>query len=300
MSSFILFCKSYRNDVLRVKKLCESIKKFNLDFIPFYLSVPSADIDLFKKIIDFESPYFSNNSLFHLITDEEIVAANPKSNIAHYKSIPGYISQQCIKAEAWRLLQCDNYLCLDSDSLFTKAFHLNDFFHSDGNPYTVIHDGTDLLTLANKLNKQDVLVNFYKDSNLLKHEFGREGADYDFGPTPVIWSSRVWATLDQEHLTPQQETIWDAFERLPMELRWYGESVLKYQAIPRHPIHPLFTCYHYEWQYIELQKNPPDRQKDSMGIVLQSNWDHSLQPKFVYKPWYSRLWKNLKQTIKKL
>jgi len=48
MENIILFIKSYRGDLQRCVALAESIEKYNKDNIPFYISVPTDDIELFK------------------------------------------------------------------------------------------------------------------------------------------------------------------------------------------------------------------------------------------------------------
>ena len=131
MQPFILFCKSFRDDVLRVKKLLESVTVFNQDLIPFYLSAPEKDLDIFHQHIDFKSLQSSYNGIIELITDEAIVLSNPKSKLASYYSTKGYIGQQIVKAEAWRYLNCSAYLALDSDCFFTKPFHLSNFIHEN-------------------------------------------------------------------------------------------------------------------------------------------------------------------------
>ena len=111
MHSFILFCKSFKDDVLRTKRLVESIARFNQDKIPFYLSVPSADIELFKSTINFNKLNDLGNGDFYLILDEDIVTAIPNSSLEDYYNMKGYWNQQVVKSEAWRLLKCENYLC---------------------------------------------------------------------------------------------------------------------------------------------------------------------------------------------
>jgi hypothetical protein len=49
METLVLYCKSYNNDVLRAKTLAESIQRFNADHIPFYVSVPTDDMELFTE-----------------------------------------------------------------------------------------------------------------------------------------------------------------------------------------------------------------------------------------------------------
>jgi len=50
-NKFHLFCKSYIGDLTRALMLWESIKKHNRDDIPFWLSVPYADLDEFKSFL---------------------------------------------------------------------------------------------------------------------------------------------------------------------------------------------------------------------------------------------------------
>ena len=300
MSSFILFCKSFKDDVLRAKRLCDSITQFNTDKIPFYLSIPKSDLALFQNTIDFEALNKLNQGTFHLITDESIVAVMPKSTLDDYYQMRGYWNQQVVKSEAWRLLGCDSYLCLDSDAFFTREFKLSHFLHPDGNPYSLMHDAHELLDLAKTLGKPEVIDHFLSDSQQLKDEFNRDGPDYDFGPPPMIWSAKVWESLYKEHLEPKGERLWDAIARIPMEIRWYGEALLKYQAIPPHPIGPLFTFYHYEWQYqhaVKLGQAIP-KEPTILGVVMQSYWDESLRPSFAKKSFLSRAWKKIKARLR--
>ena len=79
MQDFILFCKSYRKDVFRAKRLIASIARFNEDKIPFYLCVPKEDLELFTQEIDWDT--LKANGPFDLITDESIVQANPQLDL---------------------------------------------------------------------------------------------------------------------------------------------------------------------------------------------------------------------------
>jgi len=302
--SFLIFCKSFRNDIFRAKRLIESILKYNSEHIPFYLSIPQNDLEFFLKHIDFDSLNKKNSGKFYIIFDEDVVKSNPTAQIKKYYELNGYISQQVIKAEAWRYLECSNYLCIDSDCLFTKPFGLKNFIHQNGTPYTIMHDGQELLQPAEQANQKHVKRSYLQDSSRLKNEFKRSGLDYDFGPSPLIWSAKVWESLEK-HLLFQGETIWDAFNRHPLEIRWYGETLLKYQPISVHPIAPLFTCYHYEWQFLNqasqaLSHNLYGQTTEKIGIVIQSSWDISLQPSFARKSFTSRVWKKIKSFFKPL
>jgi hypothetical protein len=280
--------------------LVASITRFNEDKIPFYLSVPQEDLEIFTQEIDWDA--LKANGAYHLIKDESIVQSNtqldPKASLERYFKMPGYFSQQVIKAEAWRLIDCENYLCLDSEAVFMQPFFLHHFMANATEPFTILHPNTEFLTLAKKLHKNKEIEHFFKDNQRLKEEFGRTGEvaqDWDFGPAPLIWSKKVWQSLEMKHLIPKSETIWDAIERLPFEIRWYGEALLKFKAIPLHPHEPLFQVIHYDWQRKHLL---PFAQTKYLGILSQSNWDKELDPSFARKPWLSRMWRKLKMSFK--
>ena len=99
MHKIVLYCKSYDKDVYRAKTLLDSIIKFNIDNIPFYISVPKKDIELFRNIL--------GNEHYILLDDESIDSENS-----------GWIGQQIIKSQFWKLGLCKNYICIDSDCSF--------------------------------------------------------------------------------------------------------------------------------------------------------------------------------------
>ena len=51
MLNFVLYCCTFRKDLLRTVKLAESICKHNKNKIPFYISVPADDVELFKEYL---------------------------------------------------------------------------------------------------------------------------------------------------------------------------------------------------------------------------------------------------------
>lgn len=280
--NFIVFCKTYRNDILRAKKLLDSVRRYNSDHIPLYFSIPKADLAFFKE--DFPEEF--------LVFDEDIVLSNPRASLDAYYAMPGQLSQQIIKAEAWRKIPCDAYLCIDADSYFTKPFSLKNFMADAQTPYTIMHENEDFLRQVKNMGKEKILHNIENQCAIMKAEFHREGKDYDFGPSPLIWSRHVWASLDKAHFLPRGETIWDAVKRLPHEIIWYGEALLKYQAIPLHPVGPLMFCFHYDWQVADAKTL-----ENYVGIVSQSNWDKTLDPAFCKKSFLSRLMRSLRRML---
>jgi Family of unknown function (DUF6492) len=293
MMQFALFCKSYRNDVLRAKRLLASIQAFNVDSLPFYLSTPEADRSLFEAVLGTKG--------YHWVSDESICLANPRATLRDLERTPGYLSQQVIKSEFWRLGFCDNYLCLDSDAQFIRPFGLADFIHPEGDPYTVLHDGLAFIAEARAHGKLDVVDHFYRESAALKQEFGRTGPDHDFAPPPMLWSAKVWRWLDESHLYQKNETLWDAIHRHPMEIRWYGEALLRSQVIPIHAIQPLFKFYHHYWQFLNDKKKGigiNELKSSYLGLVYQSNWEDELTPAFAQRSWASLAWRRIKRFVR--
>ena len=264
---FLLYCKSYAGDLQRVVRLAQSVARHNRDGIPFHVSCPQADLERFAEALE--------GLPASLLTDEEIVAANPRVAPGIQHEWEGRTAQQVIKSEFWRAVPCDAYLCIDSDSFFVRDFGLEDFVHPDGTPYTVIHQSKDFLQTALNLGKPKVVNNYEKDARAVQEIFGRAGPMYDFGPTPAIWSARVWEALDREYLEPRGMTLWDAIRQFPAELRWYGEAMLRFRPIALHPIDPLFRVYHYDWQWQHLSASGETEEGLSrlwLGVVMQSNW----------------------------
>ena len=123
MHNVILYCKSYAGDVQSVKKLKTSIEKYNRDNIPFYISCPKKDKQLFEDTLGKEN--------YTLILDEDII-------ILKYP-IDGWRSQQIVKSNIHKLKITENYVCLDSDAYFITDFYESDFIAKDDIPYTIIH-----------------------------------------------------------------------------------------------------------------------------------------------------------------
>ena len=110
MKDFVLYCKSYSKDFLRLKLLLQSIEQYNVEQIPFYISTSSSEKNFLEEVLGKKG--------YIWVADEDIVLANPKADLNQYRAMPGDLSQQIIKSEFWRLGLAANYLCIDSDSKF--------------------------------------------------------------------------------------------------------------------------------------------------------------------------------------
>ena len=292
MKDFVLYCKSYRRDVLRAARLAESIRKHNIANLSFYISCPLSDLTLFKDTIGSRGVTF--------LTDEEIIAANASIDLKAFNALPGGISQQIVKSEFWRLGICENYLCLDSDSYFIRNFDQSDFLTATGSPYTVMNESLELRTFGAVNRHTKIARNIDTDCKAIMEIFGRVGRHYDFGPLPVVWSRRVWSDMAEKFLEPKGMSFLDAMALFPSEMRWYGEALLKFRSIELWPVETLFRCYHYEQQYIASKRSGETDEALSqvyLGVCVQSNWDKAFDYGHMKKGALSKFVRSIKRRI---
>jgi len=270
----VLFCKSYDKDILRARRMAESVHRFNEDNIPLYISVPASDLNRFKQCF--------GNIPCRFITDEEILEKSRQVYGQLPKRFPPDLLQQLIKLEFWRMGFCENYLWLDSDSYFIKIFHITDFFHDETTPYTVQHYSKDLFDFARRTSNTKIIHDFEKMAIHFQTLFQRSGPLYNFGCSPLIWSCKVLRSLCEDYLKPKNKTVFDLLQGYHCEMQLYGEYLLFSKTIPVVPIDPLFKVYHYAEQFFEAQMNGESEfslSKKYFGVVMQSNWAKLPEPK---------------------
>ena len=266
-----LFCKSYRTDLKRAVRLAKSVAQFNVENIPFYISTPKSDVALFKE-------YLSGLNV-EVIDDDLIIQQNDQLDKEKVKALPGSISQQIIKSEFWRLEVSDVSLCLDSDAVFIRPFYHNDYLGENGIPYTVIDESHELLEASLSSGKPQIIRNFLHEATKVQNLFGRPGKAYAFGPFPLPWHRSGWKSLETEYLQPRGMSLLDAILIAPLESRWYGEALLRYQAIPLMPCQPLFKVYHYAWQLDQDRRaniGPDQLAQLYSGVIYQSAWEREM------------------------
>lgn len=292
MKDIVLYCKSYSRDVQRVKRLVASVFRFNADNLPFYLSCPSADLPLFRRVISSEEVMF--------LADEEIVAKNPSINQGDLNALAGGLSQQIVKSEFWRLGLAENYLCIDSDAYFIRDFNKSDFLTPNGQPYTVMNESLELRLFGAIHQHAKIARNRDAECKAIMEIFGRTGRQYDFGPLPVVWNRHVWADLADKFLEPRNMNFLEAIKLFPSEMRWYGEALLKFKSVELWPVETLFRCYHYEQQFLDAKKsgeNDDSLNQIYLGVCSQSNWDKELDYGQRKKGMLSRFVRAIKRRI---
>ena len=290
MKEIVLYCKSYRKDFLRLKRLLGSIKEFNSDQIPFYISTPEEDHNLLLELV--------GDKGYEWVSDESIIKANIQATAGVEKNKSGGLTQQIIKSEFWRLNVSENYVCLDSDCIFIKDFRKSDFLAADGNPYTVIYQNKEYFQLAVDRGFAKAPQELKAEGDRVKALFARQGPNYYCPCPPFIWSTKVWRSLDESFLKPQGLTFWDVCTSEHPETLLYLEALLNYKAIPLYPIEQLFRIYYYDWHYFLLRRvgELPSKLKENyLGVIYQSSWDLSLDYGGSQKSLPSRALKKLKR-----
>ena len=290
MEDIVLYCKSYRKDFLRLKRLLQSVTEFNVDQILFFISTPSTDRDLLVDLL--------GNEGYQWVSDESIIYANPNVPEGIILNKSGSLTQQIIKSEFWRLGLAKNYVCLDSDCIFIKNFFRSDFLDNEGNPYTVIYQNKEYFQLA-------VDRGFFKppreliaEGNRVKKLFGRQGPNYYCPCPPFIWSAKVWISLEECYLKPKGITLWGLCTPEYPETLLYLEALLNFKAIPLNPIEQLFRIYYYDWHYYLLRRigeTPVKIKEHYLGVIYQSSWDLALDYGFRQKSILSRGLKKIKR-----
>ena len=101
----ILFCKSYRADVHRVKILFDSIQRHNLDQLPFYISIPKDDLSIFQNEL--------GNDGYEIVVDEDLTTLTSQQS---------HFTQQLFKMEFYKTNIAEFFFLIDSDMYFIKDF----------------------------------------------------------------------------------------------------------------------------------------------------------------------------------
>lgn len=290
MKDIVLYCKSYRKDFLRLKRLLSSIEEFNVDKIVFYISTPADDRDLLFQIVGEHG--------YEWVSDESIIAENKLAPTGVERNKSGSLVQQVVKSEFWRLGLCVNYVCLDSDCIFIKPFFKADFLASDGHPYTVIYQNKEYFQLALDRGFGKAPLQLKAEGDRVKAFFARQGPNYYCPCPPFIWSSVVWKSLDDFLLKPRGLTFWDVCTPDHPETLLYLEALLNFKAIPLYPIEQLFRIYYYDWHYFLLRRigeQPSKLVENYLGVIYQSSWDLGLDYGGSQKSALSKALKKLKR-----
>jgi len=272
MEDIILFCKSYHQDALRFRRLAESVRKYNRDAIPLYVCYPEEDDAHFAETVT----EFGCTALH----DEDILKlTRAASTKTEFEPLPPNILQQVTKSEVWRLGVCHNFVMIDSDSYFIRDFTRADFLFDDTTPYTIMNEGRHQRDWAARAGKEKFLRQYDELRDKARTLFGRQGPNFDFAPTPLIHSCKVWEAMYETYAKPRGISFYEQIVDFPCETQWYGEFLLTHPVIPIIPREPLFKVWGFKEQFDEarqLGETEDVLAKNYLGIVEQSNWNYDL------------------------
>lgn len=258
----ILFCKSYRGDVERVKVLFDSIQKYNTDQLPFYLSIPKNDLHVFQNAIGTVG--------YEVVFDEDL------TNLAQQQS---HFTQQLFKMEFYKTNIAEFFFLIDSDMYFIRNFTAEDFL-VDGVPYLTMHECKDLLEYSHLIHGDNRMVEWFKGERIaIMDLFGRKGKCYDYSGTANLYISKGFEGLYENYCKPNNLTFLDLLNFKASENTWYGEYVLA-SGIDYMPCAPMFKTFHYKWQYDHSKSLGITESMIAdtyLGITMQSNWGAPLR-----------------------
>jgi hypothetical protein len=266
--NIVLWTKTYHVDFERVKKLKESIEKYNKDNIRFYISCPLAEKQLLIDMIGSDGYIY--------IPDEQIHPPNPR--------LTGWMQQTPIKLHAYEQLNCNNVLILDSDCYFIKDFYETDFIAYDDVPYSIIHENKQVQEYNTIFfNKNMRNTEYHKAQKAYREVFGgKSNRVYDYGPNPHIMSAKVLDHMKEHYLEPNGYTFESFYFAMkeaypgihPRESLTYGEYLLAAKPIDIIPSGPLFKVYHWP-EMVQFERdnnlfNQEQIKQNYFGILYQS------------------------------
>lgn len=263
-----IVCKTYKGDISRFERLYLSILKHNQDKIPFIVSVPKVDLEIFYK--RFEG--------LNLVTDESY-ARKYFSNEEIWGLSTGYINQEICKLSFWETRKAYNYLFVDSDAYFIRNFYLTDFIARDTTPYSV-------LVMDKDLNLQPYYQEFgaYRRSQIKKIfdyiELNDNRLVTCHGMT--IINESVMGDFRKHFLNKRKLTYLDLIKISPYEFSWYNAWLQKSKVIDIISVEPFFKTFHTRIEYLIsrlLLIKEEDLAREYVGIVLNSNWTPVKAPK---------------------
>ena len=128
MRNFVFYCKSYIKDLKSITSLVKSFKKYNVENIHMYISVPKSDFEDFRQF---------NSENITVIKDEDYALSYlVEKNVGRFSA--GYINQEICKLSFWESNFALNYLCVDSDACFIRDFKYEDFTLEGYDPHPLI------------------------------------------------------------------------------------------------------------------------------------------------------------------
>jgi hypothetical protein len=259
---FAFLLKTYVGDVDYVERLLQSFHRHNVDGLPLVLTCPASDRGRFDR--------FANSTVF-VISDEDVTDQLVDTEVAGIR--PGYINQEIIKLAFWETGIARNYMCLDSDGVFIRDFHVSEFMFDEETPYTVMFEDNELRTDADyfethwrarseALDRIRIEVGLPPQPILTCHGFG-------------IFSASVLRSFRDEFMVPRRLTYSGVLAISPFEYSWYTLYLQAKRIIDIHPRESLFRYVHTPRQHYLMTlagTTSGDLARGYVGVTVNSNF----------------------------
>lgn len=271
--SFVI--KTYAQDFCYSLLLGLSIIKYAKCDSPIFYIVPNKEIEQFKIKI-FDTGDFTNTTrLIYIITEDllcDIVSLNTETIDTIYNTnVGGWKVQQILKLMFAYTNFSENYLTIDSATIFNKRFHYRDYYFHDNtimvqaSPTQKIHQ-FEYLTSNNSAGwLHDEVVQLTSSFRYIQNTVNNIG-DYTawYISGTGIYSSEYVKKLDSFLKNQGICGIPSAIVKSPYELYWYGEFCLTHLSPKPNLCHPEFlTHVHNQEELTHSLTN------DKPGIILQ-------------------------------
>lgn len=266
MRKFAFLLKTYEKDFSYVKRLLISFAKHNRDNIHCYVV---TSIEQGKRLFDALNDEIKKNCSF--IAEEEWGEWLTNESVNGIQA--GYINQEIIKLAFWEKRLCENYFCIDSDSVFIRDFYFSDFMYDEETPYTVLIEDKELK--ADPYYYQAYWVQREEYLKKIQQELGFINKKLMTCHGFQTFNCSVLADLKTKYMEPNGYSYIDLMRIAPYEFSWYNLWLQKSNVIALHPCEPLFLVFHTRYQlYLSwiLGKSLDDLKRSYVGIVINSNW----------------------------
>lgn len=265
MDNFAFLLVTYKNDFIYAKRLVETYCKYNIDNLPLYIVLPSADEEEFDTLLNICDKKIS------ILAQEVICPYLVTESIGDIQ--PGYINQEILKLSFWETNLCNNYFCLDSDGMFIREFYVSDFMYDAEIPYTVLFEDNDLKAdpLYYKIFWKQREESLRKIQQTLGMSDKRLLTCHGF----QVFSSKVLEHLKNNFMKKQNYSYKDLLAIAPYEFSWYNFYLQKEKVIPIYFCDPIFKCFHMGHQHLLTWIQGvtlDDLARSYVGIVIQSNF----------------------------
>jgi hypothetical protein len=290
---FAIINKTYRNDFAWTELLFQSVERFVVPRVPFFIITPESDIlDLICRF----SLLFDEgkiNTLPFFLSDEMVL------NIAGEHVPPGFSGwqiQQVVKLAFSMLNLTDNYMTIDSAVIFTKEFNWKEKLFVDGRICTGAYP-EDRISLRERIERFGECTTLNNSSVSLADALDYIDSVFCNSSNDTFWhvssngffssqsvrDLRTFTTLHNITGNGADNGFSGLINIVPCEFAWYGSYMANIESNYFIPVAPalMAACVNEsEYQfYLSVNWGIPDH---LYGILFHNQESFSASPEVIY------------------